>query len=70
MVITPEAAHSNWQAAELGAALALQKPLIPILAEDVPSKDIPLQTEAPLLPKSVSAPVRELIDERLDLPTG
>ena len=41
MVITPEAAHSNWQAAELGAALALQKPLIPIVAEDVPSKDIP-----------------------------
>lgn len=41
MIITPEAAHSNWQAAELGAALALQKPLIPIVAEDVPSKDIP-----------------------------
>jgi hypothetical protein len=41
MVITSEAAHSNWQAAELGAALALKKPLIPIVAEDVPSKDIP-----------------------------
>ena len=41
IVITPEAAHSNWQAAELGAALALQKPLIPIVAEDVPLKDIP-----------------------------
>jgi len=35
------AARSNWQAVELGAALALQKPLIPIVAEDVPVKDIP-----------------------------
>ena len=41
MVITPEAVHSNWQAAELGAALASQKPLIPIVAADVPLKDIP-----------------------------
>ena len=41
IVITLEAVHSNWQAVELGAALALQKPLIPIVAEDVPSKDIP-----------------------------
>jgi hypothetical protein len=41
IVITLEAVHSNWAAAELGAALASQKPLIPIVAEDVPSKDIP-----------------------------
>ncbi len=41
MVITPDAVHSNWAAVELGAVLASQKPLIPIVAEDVPSKDIP-----------------------------
>jgi hypothetical protein len=43
---------------------------LPIVAEDVPSKDIPLQAEALLFPKSVSGLVREWIDERLDLPTG
>lgn len=40
-VITSETARSNWAAAELGAALALQKPLIPIVAEDMPLEDIP-----------------------------
>ncbi len=40
-VITSETARSNWAAAELGAALALQKPLIPIVAEDTPLEDIP-----------------------------
>ena len=41
LVITPETARSNWVAFELGAALALQKPLIPVVAEDTPSEDIP-----------------------------
>lgn len=40
-VITSETVRSNWAAAELGAALALQKPLIPIVAEDTPLEDIP-----------------------------
>jgi hypothetical protein len=40
-VITPEAAHSNWMAVELGAALALQKPVIPVVSEDIRLEDIP-----------------------------
>jgi hypothetical protein len=40
-VVTPETARSNWMALELGAALALKKHLIPIVAEDTPLKDIP-----------------------------
>jgi hypothetical protein len=40
-IVTPETARSNWMALELGAALALKKPLIPIVAEDTPLKDIP-----------------------------
>jgi hypothetical protein len=40
-IITPETARSNWLALELGAALALKKPLIPIVAEDTPLEDIP-----------------------------
>jgi len=40
-VITPETARSNWMAVELGAALALQKPVIPVVAEDTPPEDIP-----------------------------
>lgn len=40
-IITPETVRSNWMALELGAALALQKPLIPIVAEETPFEDIP-----------------------------
>ncbi|MGQ9627958.1 MAG: toll/interleukin-1 receptor domain-containing protein [Anaerolineae bacterium] len=40
-VITPQTARSNWMAAELGAALALQKSVIPVVSEDTPSEDIP-----------------------------
>jgi len=40
-VVTPETARSNWMALELGAALALKKPLIPIVDEDTPLSDIP-----------------------------
>ncbi len=40
-IVTPATARSNWMAFELGAALALNKPLIPIVAEDTPLEDIP-----------------------------
>jgi len=40
-VISPKTAHSNWLAAELGAALALQKSLIPIVGDDVRLEDLP-----------------------------
>jgi hypothetical protein len=40
-IITPESARSNWAAAELGAALALRKPVIPIVADDTPPEAIP-----------------------------
>jgi hypothetical protein len=39
-IVTSETT-SNWSAAELGAALALRKPVIPIVAEDVPFENIP-----------------------------
>lgn len=35
------ASKSNWAAAELGAALALHKPIIPIVQEGIPPEDIP-----------------------------
>ncbi len=35
------ASKSNWTAAELGAALALRKPIIPIVQEGTPPGDIP-----------------------------
>ncbi|OGO41613.1 MAG: hypothetical protein A2Z04_03690 [Chloroflexi bacterium RBG_16_57_9] len=38
--VTPEIL-SNWAAVELGAALALRKPLIPIVAEDMLLENIP-----------------------------
>lgn len=38
--ITPRVV-SNWTAVELGAALALHKPLIPVVAEGSPWEDIP-----------------------------
>lgn len=41
IIITPEATRSNWMALELGAALALHKPLIPVVSEDVPPQEIP-----------------------------
>ncbi len=41
LVLTPESVHSNWMAFELGAALALQKPLIPIVSREVLEKDLP-----------------------------
>jgi len=41
IIITREATRSNWMALELGAALGLHKPLIPIVSEDVPPQDIP-----------------------------
>lgn len=41
MVFTPEATHSNWMAVELGASLAMEKPLIPIVSPDVPQEDLP-----------------------------
>lgn len=40
-VITPETAHSNWMAAELGAALLLRKTLIAVISKDVPLDDLP-----------------------------
>jgi len=40
-LIAEGAAKSNWVAAELGAALALHKPIIPIVQEGIPRKDIP-----------------------------
>lgn len=40
-VITSDTARSNWAAAELGAILALQKPLIPIVTDDTPLEGIP-----------------------------
>lgn len=40
-VVTPESAQSNWAAWELGAALGLHKPIIPIVAADVPFEVIP-----------------------------
>jgi hypothetical protein len=35
------ASKSNWTAAELGAALAVRKPIIPIVQEGTPPGDIP-----------------------------
>ena len=40
-VFTPDALHSNWVAFELGAALALEKALIPIVSPDVAVQDLP-----------------------------
>ena len=40
-VLNRESVRSNWTAAELGAALALGKPMIPVVASDVPWEDIP-----------------------------
>ena len=41
LVITPRNALSNWVAAELGAALALRKRVIPIIAKETNPQDIP-----------------------------
>jgi hypothetical protein len=41
VLITPESAKSNWAAAELGAALALRKPVIPVVADETPLEAIP-----------------------------
>jgi hypothetical protein len=35
-VVTPEVVNSKWALVELGGALGLDKPLIPIVSEDVP----------------------------------
>jgi hypothetical protein len=35
--------NSNWAAAELGAALAMKKVLIPIVSEDMLIEDLPDQ---------------------------
>jgi len=40
-IITSRVAQSNWAALELGAALGLGKPIIPVVAEDVAPEDIP-----------------------------
>ncbi len=41
MLLTPDTVNSNWAAAELGAALAMKKVLIPIVSEDMPIEDLP-----------------------------
>jgi hypothetical protein len=41
VVITPESVGSNWIAAELGAALAMKKPLIPIVSKDTRPELLP-----------------------------
>jgi len=35
-IVTPEAVNSRWALMELGGALGLKKPIIPIVSEDVP----------------------------------
>jgi hypothetical protein len=40
-IITPESVRSSFMAAELGSALALKKPLIPVVSEDTPSEELP-----------------------------
>jgi hypothetical protein len=40
-IITPESVSSSFMAAELGSALALKKPLIPIVSSDTPSEKLP-----------------------------
>lgn len=41
MLLTPDTVNSNWAAAELGAALAMKKIIIPIVSEDMLIKDLP-----------------------------
>ena len=41
MLLTPDTVNSNWAAAELGAALAMKKILIPIVSEDMLIEDLP-----------------------------
>ncbi|MBI1802167.1 MAG: toll/interleukin-1 receptor domain-containing protein [Chloroflexi bacterium] len=41
ILVSTHTMNSNWAAAELGAALALQKALIPIVIDDVPAEQIP-----------------------------
>mgnify|MGYP000975971531 CR=1 FL=1 len=41
ILLTPDTVSSNWAAAELGAALAMKKVLIPIVSEDMQLKDLP-----------------------------
>ncbi len=41
IVITPESLGSNLVAAELGAALALKMPLIPVVSKDAPTEQLP-----------------------------
>lgn len=41
LVVTPESAGSRWQAAEMGAALAMQKLVIPVIAAGTPREVIP-----------------------------
>jgi len=61
-IITPETARSNWMALELGAALALKKPLIPIVAEGTPLEDIP----GPIrLRKSLSKGDPDIVAEKI-----
>jgi hypothetical protein len=40
-IITPESVSSSFMAAELGSALALKKPIIPIVSSDTPSEKLP-----------------------------
>ena len=72
VIVTPATAQSNWMALELGAALALKKPLIPIVAEDTPLIDIPgpirirksLAKGDPVAVAVAERIVRELASER------
>jgi hypothetical protein len=41
VLISPSALHSRWVDFEVGAGLALGKPIIPILVEGVVEKDLP-----------------------------
>jgi hypothetical protein len=69
-VITPETVHSNWFAAEMGAALALRKLVIPVLAKDTPLEAVPgpIKRRKYLLrddPKTVAEEIaRRVVSER------
>ena len=57
------ASKSNWAAAELGAALALHKPIIPVVQEGIPPEDIPgpIRLRRYLLKQEPSVTAEEIV---------